>query len=116
MTKTQSFRLAAPDTLLMLGQIAGAINEYFKLPKKQRINELTPYIWWDRSKRNRDISLPMPHPALVVGEGRSGRSFWTQEAILHWYGAWKGIEVPRGIAAGDRVDGRGREYPSEYRA
>ena len=106
-----------PKTFLMLSQISGAINEWFDLPDDEAISEATPYIWWDRSKKNRDISLPMPKPALVLGgEGRGTKNLWTQDSILHWYGAWRGIEVPRGRPAGDRVDMRGRDTPSEYRA
>ena len=101
--------------LLMLGDIAGVVNEYFKL-EDDAVNDATPYIWWDRSKKNIDISLPMPNPTLTVGFGRSSKSFWSQEVVLHWYGAWRGLKVPVGVPAGDRVNSRGRRIYSKYRA
>jgi hypothetical protein len=101
-----------PKQLIPLSEVSAVINHWFDLPPGVEIAPSTPYIWWDRSKKNQDISLPMPSPVLTLG----GRHYWHQESILHWYGAWRGIVVPRGAEAGDRIDGRGRERPSEYRA
>jgi len=106
--------LREPDGFVMLSEISGVVNEWFSLADGAAVSPDTPFIWWHRSKENQDISLPMPEPVLTLG--KQGRPAWTQEGILHWYGAWRGIEVPRGRPAGDKVDMRGRDTPSEYRA
>ena len=105
-------RFEKPSRLLALSEVADLVNEVFDLPLEERIAEPTPYAWWDRSKKNQDISLPMPEPTLVAG----GRALWTQEVLLHWFGAWRGHEVPVGLPAGDRVDSRGHRVFSRYRA
>jgi len=70
-----------------------------------------PYVWWKRSRDNLDISVPMPRPVSKVGNSHG----WTQDAILHWYAAWKGLKVPVCPEAGDRVDSHGRTIPSRHR-
>ena len=99
--------------MVTLGEIGDLLTEFFD---GEFVSQPTPYIWWHRSKVNTDISLPMPQPNMMLGRAGAERPLWTQEALLHWYGAWRGIDVPRGRPAGDRVDTRGHEVPSEYRA
>lgn len=105
-------RYEDPSQYISVGQISAMLNEVFDLPSDERISEPTPYAWWDRSKKNQDISLPMPAPGMYV----PGKPLWTQEVLIHWFGAWRSYEVPVGVAAGDRVDARGRRIYSKYRA
>lgn len=107
-----------PRRFVSLSEMAGLFNEFFNLDDGDhgnRISEPTPYIWWHRSKSNVDISLPMPRPSMVLGRSGAERPFWFQEVLLHWYGAWRGIEVPVCGPAGDKVNLKGRRILSEYR-
>ena len=100
-----------PDILLPLSDVADMLNTFFELEGEERIGSATPYAWWDRSKKNQDIALPMPDPTLAV----PGKPLWAQQVLLHWFGSWRGYEVPLGIPAGDRVDSSGRRLYSKYR-
>ena len=99
------------DTLVTLAQISPLLNEFFDLSDDTTIKYSTPYVWWDRSKRNDDIALPMPKPVMQVGRSNA----WRQDQILHWYGEWMDLDVPFCRAAGDKVNSRGHELKSQYR-
>lgn len=107
-------KLDDPRRFVSIAEIADLLNAFFK--PDPPVGQATPYIWWHRSKANLDISLPMPRPSMVLGRTGAERPYWFQEALLHWYGAWRGIEVPVSLAAGDRHDTNGRLFMSEYRA
>ena len=102
-----------PDELVTSSQVADLLNEFFDLDDEDRIERNTPSMWWYRSRMNKDISHPMPDADMTVG--RNKVPLWGQAKILHWYAAWQELEVPWCREAGDRVDMRGREFPSGYR-
>lgn len=104
--------------LVSLSRVASVLNEFFQLDTTVQYD--TPFVWWDRSKSNHGISLPMPEPMAYVGgsandPARARGPLWRQDQILHWYGEWQGLDVPEGRSAGDRIDSRGRFTPSTYR-
>ena len=102
-----------PDELVSTSQVADLLNEFFDLDDDSLISQDTPHMWWYRSKQNKDISHPMPAANLTVG--RRSVPLWKQANIIHWYATWQEIEVPWGAEVGDRIDMKGREYPSEFR-
>ena len=100
------------STLIPLARIADLLNEYFSLTDDDTILYNTPYQWWQRSQLNNKISSPMPEETILIGRSPA----WPQEQILHWWGEWMGIEVPRGTAAGDRIGKEGAYLKgSKYR-
>jgi len=107
---TLTFVSADPRTILGLSRVAAVVSEFFDLDPV--VNYDTPFVWWDRSKRNYGISLPMPEPIRYGGDGRS--PLFYQEQIIHWYGQWRGLAVPECHEAGDVVRSRGL-IPSDYR-
>ena len=98
--------------LIATSEIAAILNEYFNLPSDTRIDYNLPYMWWYRSKLNH-LAHPMPAPTITTSKGVP---WWEQEAILHWFGDWKEIEVPESRASGDYVDDAGGRRVSEYRS
>ncbi len=101
-------------TLVSLSRLADVLNEFFNLDVDDLIQYDTPFVWWDRSKRNHGISLPMPEPVTYASAAQRS-PLWHQDQILHWYGSWREVEVPESREAGDRTDSRGRFRPSAYR-
>ena len=81
-----------PTTLIGLGEVAGILNAWYGLEEPFTIDYNTPMVWWNRSRRNKDISLPMPEPAVRIGQRRSPA--WEQGIIINWYGEWTDQKVP----------------------
>ena len=103
-----------PRTIVALARVAEVVNEFFHLDPDDVVAYDTPFVWWDRSKRNHGISHPMPTPfGYASANGRAPLFF--QEQIVHWFGDWRGLEVPECRQAGDGHDSRGRFKPSVYR-
>ncbi len=102
-----------PDELVSTSQIADLLNEFFNLDDDNIIEQNTPHMWWYRSRNNKDIAYPMPLADATVGRRKA--PLWKQAKIVHWYGTWQDLEVPWGREVGDRIDMKGREYPSEFR-
>ena len=102
-----------PDELIASSQVADLLNEFFTLDGEDRISQNTPSMWWYRSRNNKDIAYPMPLADATVGRRKA--PLWKQAKIVHWYGTWQDLEVPWGREVGDRIDMKGREYPSEFR-
>ncbi len=102
-----------PDNLITTSQIADLVNEFFDLADDDCISQNTPHMWWYRSRNNMDIGFPMPAADATIG--RNHAPLWKQANIVHWFAAWRDLTVPVCQEAGDRVDMRGREYPSQYR-
>lgn len=97
-------------TLVPLYRVPALLEAFFDL-EVGTIDVTHVYVWWDRSKRNIDIAVPMPAPEVTVGRSNA----WRQDAIIHWYAAWKDLDVPWCREAGDRIDSRGHDIPSMYR-
>lgn len=110
-----------PSTIVSLARVSAVVNEFFHLDPDDAVNYDTPFVWWDRSKRNNGIALPMPEPVTYLGAGRTsftsvGRApLWYQEQIIQWFGAWRELDVPECAQAGDRISSRGYVIPSPYR-
>jgi len=108
-----------PRTLVSLSRVAALVSEFFDLDDPVEYD--TPFVWWDRSKKNFGIALPMPEPIAFVGASAKGEASWSrgplwhQEQIVHWYAEWRDLEVPFCREAGDRVTNRGATVPSSYR-
>jgi len=101
-----------PHTLVSLSRVAALVSEFFDL--EDPVEYDTPFVWWDRSKKNLGIALPMPEPVSYVGNESRG-PLWHQEQIVHWFGEWRDLNVPHCREAGDRVTNRGATIPSSYR-
>lgn len=126
-----------PHTIISLSRVAAIVNEFFHLDDDDMISRDTPFVWWDRSKRNIGISHPMPKPIGYVtsdatadvasevdardtsddtGNGPRARGpLWHQDQIVHWFGQWKDLDIPECQQAGDRVSNRGHPIPSPHR-
>ena len=104
-----------PDTLVSLARVAIVVNEFFHLTE-DAVSYDTPFVWWDRSKRNEGIALPMPEPVGYAGRATPIRApLWYQQQIVQWFGQWRDLEVPECSQAGDRLSNRGHVIPSPYR-
>ncbi len=103
-----------PKALVSLSRLSDVLDEFFDLDDSP-ISRDTPFVWWNRSKGNYGISLPMPEPAAFSGADRRG-PLWPQDQILHWYGQWQEVTVPKCPEAGDRASSGGRYTLSEYRS
>ena len=103
-----------PRVLVSLSRVSEVVNEFFDLHDDDVIAYDTPFVWWDRSKRNIGIELPMPEPMSYVGNNKRG-PLWYQEQIIQWFGAWRELEVVECVEAGDRISSRGHRIYSEYR-
>lgn len=79
------------DPLIPLSRVHVVINEHFNLLPEDKINYMTPYVWWDRSKRNIGISLPMPDPVQYAGVNERG-PLWFEHQIVEWYAEWQEVE------------------------
>ncbi len=101
-------------TLVSLSRLADVLNEFFDLDVDDEVQYDTPFVWWDRSKRNHGISLPMPEPMTYAAAAQRS-PLWPQDQILHWYGDWRNVDVPECVEAGDKTDKTGRFRPSAYR-
>ncbi len=103
-----------PGELIPLSSFSPLIKAFFDLPDDEFVSQ-APFVWWDRSKRNGSISVPIPEPLMDMYVGNRGPIF-TQEQVIHWYGAWKDLTVRVCVEAGDTVDGDGNTVPSSQRA
>lgn len=99
-----------PDAIVTLRDFSALLEAFFDLPRGS-VPQTAPYVWWKRSRDNLDISVPMPQAEVYLAE----KAGWTQAAIIHWYAAWKRLEVPVCREAGDRVNSRGTTIPSKWR-
>jgi len=79
------------DPLIPLSRVASLINKHFDLLPEDEINYMTPYVWWDRSKRNIGISLPMIGPVQYVGANERG-PLWFEHQIVEWYAEWQELD------------------------
>ncbi len=102
-----------PKALVSLSRLSAVLDEFFNLD--DLILPDTPFVWWNRSKGNYGISLPMPEPVAFSGANRRG-PLWPQDQILHWYAEWQELSVPECREAGDRAASGGRYALSEYRS
>jgi hypothetical protein len=96
--------------VVTLAEVPVLLETFFDL-KSGSIPKAHVYVWWNRSKNNLEIALPMPSPVDRFGQ----TSVWRQDSILHWYAAWKGLSVPTCREAGDGTDRRGVSVPSPFR-
>ena len=102
----------SPNALIQLGDVAPILNAFYDLDDDDAIDQNTPFVWWQRSKAN-TMASPMPEP--VHGLTTIQTEQWQLAEILHWFGSWKGLDVPFSTAAGDRTDGRGRVISNLWR-
>lgn len=77
--------------LIPLSRVASLINNHFDLLPNDEVGYATPYVWWDRSKRNVGISLPMPDPVQYMGANNRG-PLWFEHQIVEWYTEWQEVE------------------------
>ena len=103
-----------PRAIISLSRVALIVNEFFNLDTDDEVKYDTPFVWWNRSKHNFGISLPMPKPISFVGVGVNG-PLWHQEQIIHWFAQWRDLEVPECRQAGDSISSRGHFVPSTHR-
>lgn len=103
----------SPNTLIPLSKFAEVLNDFFDLEDEDLVEPKTPYVWWHRSQAN-TMAHPMPHPEPLP-ETVAAPSHWRLALVLHWFGSWRDLEIPFGVPAGDRVDGRGRVYLNPLR-
>lgn len=108
-----------PHAIISLSRVALVVNEFFHLDADDEVKYDTPFVWWNRSKHNFGISLPMPKPIAFVGVDAVGVGatgpLWYQEQIVHWFGQWRDLEVPECRQAGDSISSRGHFVASTCR-
>lgn len=97
--------------LVSLSEVPALLEAFFDLPEDS-IRKETVYVWWDRSVNNRGIRIPMPTPKARL----ANTHLWEQQQIIHWYAAWKGLDVRECPEAGDRIDRNGRMRRSPLRS
>jgi len=103
-----------PHVFVSLSRVSSVVNEFFHLDVDDQVKYDTPFVWWDRSKRNIDIANPMPVPVAFTSANDRG-PLWHQDQIVHWFGQWRRLPVPECSQAGDKVSRRGHFVPSPHR-
>ena len=103
-----------PNTIIVLSRFKPLLTEFFHLDD-DAIHPHAPFMWWDRSKRGVGIGVPLP-PPIAFSDGKGRGPLFTQEQVIHWYGMWKGLNVPTYVGVGDRVSDDGAITPSNLRS
>ena len=103
-----------PKTLIGLSRLPDLVTEFFDLDLEDRPSYDAPFVWWQRSKANEHIAVPMPEPVTFAAANGRG-PLWHQEQLIHWFGMWRGLDVPVCIEAGDKLSARGRRTYSPHR-
>jgi hypothetical protein len=88
--------------IIALAEMAGLINDTFRLVGRARLDQRTPYTWWDRHlhrgepKRAATAPPTFPDPIAFVGGDRRKRKpspLFRAVEVIAWYADWKGIPV-----------------------